>query len=82
MPKKDPRIAELVADRWRQYTAIRETVTSPEVFIERVSQLLNQWYLEDVPLLFSAADDAPREQWFTVQADLHDMHTSATPRAE
>ena len=80
MPKKDKRIAELVADRWQQYNAIRETETSPEAFIKRVSQLLNQWYLDDAPLLFSASDDEPRGRWFSVQADLHNVAQSASPR--
>ena len=49
---------------------------APDVCIERVSHLLNQWFLETAPLVFSAVDDEPREQWFLVQSELHDVQAA------
>ena len=74
-------IAELVADRWRQFTAIRETVDAPDVCIVRVSHLLNQCFLETAPLVSRRSMTNHASSGFWCNPELHDVHQRTIPRA-
>ena len=77
----DPRIIQLVEQRWCQYDAIVESVASPDEFITRVSHLLTAWAQEDASLLANEAQPEPGLQWHLVQDDLTEVQRSPDPQA-